>query len=202
MFPDLVLEADRNSGHTRDTGMFRSNGSSVPNADRIPQHTMERVKRGDPAEFMYLTHPPGESVTKIDFSPLAIKGEPSEAQRLGNVSVGFKEVGGAVINNEKWSRFDPDGSLLGTMPERGDARFTTTYKATFLDTAPRGAEREGHVRGGVQPPKADGFTKNTKFHNCQAEMNREWNPAEVLARSDAYQARSMAARDAFLAGEK
>jgi len=55
----------------------------------------------------------------------------------------------------------------------------------FWDKTPYGADREGHVWGGVQNPKENGFTKNTHT-NSFGSVN---NSSDTLRRLEPYVAR-------------
>jgi protein phosphatase 1 regulatory subunit 32 len=40
-----------------------------------------------------------------------------------------------------------------------------------MDRTAEGLDRDGHMWGGVQPPKPDGYTKSTKTHDNGPEFN-------------------------------
>ncbi|XP_063085357.1 stabilizer of axonemal microtubules 4 [Cavia porcellus] len=71
---------------------------------------------------------------------------------LGRQAVGSKEPTGFSLNNTSHFRSLHD-------PDR-DSRYLTTYSQGFFENIPKGLDREGWTRGGVQPLKPSGYALN------------------------------------------
>ncbi|KAM6160056.1 stabilizer of axonemal microtubules 4 [Erethizon dorsatum] len=71
---------------------------------------------------------------------------------LGRQAVGAKEPTGFSLNNTSYgySLRDPEW----------DSRYLTTYSQGFFENIPKGLDREGWTRGGVQPLKPSGYALN------------------------------------------
>ena len=64
-----------------------------------------------------------------------------------------------------------------------------------MERSARGVDRAGHTWGGVQPLKADGFTRSEGVHT--GTLGQEGNTTATLRRLEPYVARSLRARDVF-----
>ncbi|KAG8505701.1 Protein phosphatase 1 regulatory subunit 32 [Galemys pyrenaicus] len=71
---------------------------------------------------------------------------------LGRESVGNKEPTGYSLNNQGYVRSACD-------PDLGN-RYLTTYNQGYFENIPKGLDREGWTRGGIQPQKPGGYALN------------------------------------------
>ncbi|XP_075403671.1 stabilizer of axonemal microtubules 4 [Tenrec ecaudatus] len=101
--------------------------------------------RGPPAS------PELGSMTHCQFQPPQRMQQQSNLAMLGRESVGNKEPSGYSLNNPSYvRREDPDR----------DNRYLTTYNQRFFENIPKGLDREGWTRGGIQPQKPGGYALN------------------------------------------
>ncbi|CAF0925591.1 unnamed protein product [Adineta ricciae] len=104
-------------------------------------------------------------------------------EKMGHLEVGPKETTGPVRNEHGFTQTFDD-----------PRRFITTYQMNHFDMNPKGRDREGYVVGGVQKPRTNGFTDDTKiskpFDNYRDERLTRYH-------LDPYQVRSLRARDPF-----
>ncbi|KAM6158086.1 stabilizer of axonemal microtubules 4 [Rhynchocyon petersi] len=87
---------------------------------------------------------------------------------LGRETVGNKEPTGFSLNNPTYVQrtYDPDR----------DSRYLTTYNQTYFENIPKGLDREGWTRGGIQPQKPGGYALNQPV----TRMDPTPNPMESL----------------------
>ncbi|RUS91534.1 hypothetical protein EGW08_000649, partial [Elysia chlorotica] len=185
--PIIAHGSVRGTGFTREEVKPKYVNVKAPDAyDRLcemPGLKADRTRRQDPVEYLNMQFPHNKtSVTGEQF-----KGQqrPSrtEPDRLDRTAVGFKEETGYVENNLRFVQ-TADNKM----------RFITHYMTRFgPDPTPVGVDRAGHLRGGVQCQKPDGFTKSTavnSYGNAPAS-------SDVLRRIEPYVGRSMKARNVF-----
>jgi protein phosphatase 1 regulatory subunit 32 len=157
-------------------------GKAYDKASELSPLQVDRTQKQDPMEYLNMMHPNNRtSVTQCTFLGKQ-QSDPTDADRLGTTSVGWKENTGFTSNNPKhiWAADNP-------------ARFVTDYQMRFLDRTPQGNDRQGHVWGGIMIPREDGFTRSTTMHNHGPQINT----SETLRRLEPYVARSIKARDTF-----
>ncbi|XP_012518182.1 PREDICTED: protein phosphatase 1 regulatory subunit 32 isoform X2 [Propithecus coquereli] len=104
---------------------------------------------------------------------------------LGRETVGKKEPTGFSINNPSyvWSPHDPDR----------DNRYLTTYNQGYFENIPKGLDREGWTRGGIQPQTPGGYTLNQPVTRMEATPN----PTESLRRLHPHVGRTLTSVDPF-----
>ncbi|XP_068964634.1 stabilizer of axonemal microtubules 4 [Petaurus breviceps papuanus] len=104
---------------------------------------------------------------------------------LGRETLGAKEPSGFSTNNPGYNRGPPDP----------DHRFLTTYNQRYFENIPKGLDREGWTRGGIQPQQPGGYGINHPIppHNIESYHN----PTETLRRSHPHVGRTLTALDPF-----
>ncbi|XP_021491757.2 stabilizer of axonemal microtubules 4 isoform X2 [Meriones unguiculatus] len=104
---------------------------------------------------------------------------------LGRESIGNKEPTGFTLNNPSYFRssFDPDR----------DQRYLTTYNQGYFDNTPKGLEREGWTRGGIQPQKPGGYALSESINR----MENTPDPAETLRHLHPHVGRTLTSLDPF-----
>ncbi|CAF4257663.1 unnamed protein product, partial [Rotaria sordida] len=73
---------------------------------------------------------------------------------MGNLNIGPKETTGPISNENGYVQTFDD-----------PRRFITSYQINHFDMNRKGRDREGYVVGGIQQPRATGFTENNKVFN-------------------------------------
>ncbi|XP_070313552.1 stabilizer of axonemal microtubules 4 isoform X3 [Odocoileus virginianus] len=192
--PDLL---QKNSiGAKEETG-FTEESNKNPIVFQPPSQALP----GDPVLL------PGRSVTKSDFLPISHPHvpppcpEPSSMNHwqfqspqrmqqtnvalLGRETVGNKEPSGFSLNNPSYVRspYDPDM----------DNRYLTTYNQGYFENIPKGLDREGWTRGGLQPQKPGGYALNNPVTRLEATPN----PTESLRRLHPHVGRTLISADPF-----
>ncbi|KAM9221990.1 stabilizer of axonemal microtubules 4 [Dugong dugon] len=104
---------------------------------------------------------------------------------LGRETVGKKEPTGFSLNNPSYVRssYDPDM----------DNQYLTTYNQTYFENIPKGLDREGWTRGGIQPQKPGGYALNQPV----TRMEPTPNPTESLQRLHPHMGRTLTCVDRF-----
>ncbi|XP_027973651.1 protein phosphatase 1 regulatory subunit 32 [Eumetopias jubatus] len=104
---------------------------------------------------------------------------------LGRETVGNKEPTGFSLNNPSYFRnpYDPDM----------DNRYLTTYNQGYFENIPKGLDREGWTRGGIQPQKPGGYALNQPVTRMEATPN----PTESLRHLHPHVGRTLIAVDPF-----
>ncbi|KAF3822143.1 hypothetical protein GH733_007517 [Mirounga leonina] len=104
---------------------------------------------------------------------------------LGRETVGNKEPTGFSLNNPSYFRnpYDPDM----------DNRYLTTYNQGYFENIPKGLDREGWTRGGIQPQKPGGYALNQPVTHMEATPN----PAESLQHLHPHVGRTLISVDPF-----
>uniref|UniRef100_A0A8C0CU73 Protein phosphatase 1 regulatory subunit 32 n=1 Tax=Balaenoptera musculus TaxID=9771 RepID=A0A8C0CU73_BALMU len=104
---------------------------------------------------------------------------------LGREIVGKKEPTGFSLNNPSYVRSPCDPDL--------DNRYLTTYNQGYFENIPKGLDREGWTRGGVQPQKPGGYALNQPVTRLEATPN----PTESLRRLRPHVGRTLVSADPF-----
>ncbi|CAF4263056.1 unnamed protein product, partial [Rotaria sordida] len=73
---------------------------------------------------------------------------------MGNLNIGPKETTGPISNENGYVQTFDD-----------PRRFIISYQINHFDMNRKGHDREGYVVGGIQQPRATGFTENNKVFN-------------------------------------
>ncbi|XP_005408203.1 PREDICTED: protein phosphatase 1 regulatory subunit 32 isoform X1 [Chinchilla lanigera] len=97
---------------------------------------------------------------------------------LGRQDVGTKEPTGFSLNNPSYVCSPRDADR--------DSRYLTTYSQGFFENIPKGLDREGWTRGGVQPLKPSGYVLNqgpTHFEPSHSAPESPWCPHPHRART-------------------
>ncbi|KAJ6650987.1 hypothetical protein lerEdw1_001212 [Lerista edwardsae] len=104
---------------------------------------------------------------------------------LGRESVGKKELSGFSANNLSYvtPAYDPDHPN----------RFLTSYNSKFYENIPKGVDREGWTRGGIQPQLGSGFSIN----NHATDLGTDPNATEILRNIHPHVGRTMTTVDPF-----
>ncbi|KAH9518464.1 hypothetical protein Btru_016864 [Bulinus truncatus] len=179
--------SERDSGFTKDEVKPKYVNSKAPDAyDRlvdVPDLKADRTCKNDPAEYINMEKPNNQtSLTGEQFRGHSYPAA-TEADRLNRTKVGFKEDTGYTDNNAPFVQ-TADNKM----------RFMTHYMSRFgPDPTPVGIDRAGHMSGGVQDPRPDGFTKSNTINNYGNEPPSSY----VLPRIEPYVGRSIRARNPF-----
>ncbi|GFR76486.1 protein phosphatase 1 regulatory subunit 32-like [Elysia marginata] len=179
--------SDRGTGFTREEVKPKYVNIKAPDAyDRLcdmPSLKADKTRRQDPVEYLNMQFPHNKtSVTGEQFKGQQ-RPSKTEPDRLDRTAVGFKEETGYVENNLPFNQ-TADNKM----------RFITHYMTRFgPDPTPVGVDRAGHLRGGVQGQKPDGFTKSTAVNS----YGHTPASSDVLRRIEPYVGRSMKARNVF-----
>ncbi|XP_038191547.1 protein phosphatase 1 regulatory subunit 32 isoform X2 [Arvicola amphibius] len=104
---------------------------------------------------------------------------------LGRESVGNKEPTGFTINNPSYVRSSYESDR--------DQRYLTTYNQGYFENIPKGLDREGWTRGGIQPQKAGGYALNDSV----TRMDTTPNPTETLRHLHPHVGRTLTSVDPF-----
>ncbi|XP_053418660.1 protein phosphatase 1 regulatory subunit 32 isoform X2 [Nycticebus coucang] len=104
---------------------------------------------------------------------------------LGRETVGKKEPTGFSINNSSYVRSPHD-------PNR-DNQYLTTYNQGYFENMPKGLDREGWTRGGIQPQMPGGYALNQPVTRMEASPN----PTESLRRLHPHVGRTLTSVDPF-----
>ncbi|XP_023374205.1 protein phosphatase 1 regulatory subunit 32 isoform X2 [Otolemur garnettii] len=104
---------------------------------------------------------------------------------LGRETMGKKEPTGFSINNSSYVRSPHD-------PDR-DNRYLTTYNQGYFENIPKGLDREGWTRGGIQPQIPGGYAINQPVTRMEASPN----PTESLRRLHPHVGRTLTSVDPF-----
>ncbi|VFV30659.1 iiig9 protein [Lynx pardinus] len=104
---------------------------------------------------------------------------------LGRETVGNKEPTGFSLNHPSYIRspYDPDM----------DNQYLTTYNQGYFENIPKGLDREGWTRGGIQPQKPGGYALSQPVTRMEATPT----PTESLRRLHPHVGRTLIAEDPF-----
>ncbi|ERE78997.1 protein phosphatase 1 regulatory subunit 32 [Cricetulus griseus] len=128
--------------------------------------------------------PQSASVTHRSYQPPQ-RIQQTNVAMLGRESVGNKEPTGFTINNPSYVRNTHE-------PDR-DQRYLTTYNQGYFENIPKGLDREGWTRGGIQPQKPVGYALNEPV----TRMDSTPNPTETLRQLHPHVGRTLASIDPF-----
>ena len=106
---------------------------------------------------------------------------------LGRESVGNKEPTGFTLNNPSYVR--------SSYEQDRDQRYLTTYNQGYFENIPKGLDREGWTRGGIQPQKAGAYALSEL--NNHTLMDSTPNPTETLRHLHPHVGRTLASVDPF-----
>jgi len=179
--------SERGTGFTKDEVKPKYVNLKAPTAyDRLsdmPELKADRTRRQDPVEYLNMQFPHNKtSVTGEQFKGQQ-RPSATEADRNNRTSVGFKEETGYVENNPRFTQTD-DNKM----------RFLTHYMTGFgTDPTPVGVDRAGHLRGGVQRQKLDGFTKSTGVMAYGSDPSA----SQILGGVHPYVGRSLQSKNVF-----
>jgi len=179
--------SDRGTGFTREEVKPKYVNLKAPDAyDRLsdmPDLKADRTRKTDPVEYLNMQFPHNKTSVTGELFKGQQRPSPSQADRLDRTKVGFKEETGFVENNPRFVQTDDD-----------KMRFNTHYMTRFgVDPTPVGVDRAGHLRGGVQRQKLDGFTKSTAVMN----YGNDPHSSHVLNSVEPYVGRSLRAKNVF-----
>ncbi|XP_053143470.1 protein phosphatase 1 regulatory subunit 32 isoform X2 [Hemicordylus capensis] len=109
----------------------------------------------------------------------------TQTSLLGREYVGNKERSGFSANNLSYvtPAYDPEHPN----------RFLTSYNSKFYENVPKGVDREGWTRGGVQPQQAGGFATN----NHTTDLGSNPNSTETLRHVHPHVGRTITTVDPF-----
>ncbi|XP_054419667.1 stabilizer of axonemal microtubules 4 [Pteronotus mesoamericanus] len=103
----------------------------------------------------------------------------------GREIVGNKEPTGYSLNNTSYVRSPCDTDL--------DNHYLTTYNQGYFENIPKGLDREGWTRGGIQPQKPGGYALNQPVTRMEATPN----PTENLRHLHPHVGRTLISADPF-----
>ncbi|XP_032751240.1 protein phosphatase 1 regulatory subunit 32 [Rattus rattus] len=109
----------------------------------------------------------------------------SNVALLGRESVGNKEPTGFTLNNPSYVR--------SSYEQDRDQRYLTTYNQGYFENMPKGLDREGWTRGGIQPQKAGAYALSEPV----THMDTTPNPTETLRHLHPHVGRTLASVDPF-----
>ncbi|XP_028915127.1 protein phosphatase 1 regulatory subunit 32 [Ornithorhynchus anatinus] len=104
---------------------------------------------------------------------------------LGRVSVGCKKPSGFSINNPTYVRTSCDPDMAN--------HYLTSYNQKFFENIPKGLDREGWTRGGIQPQQPGGFGAN----QLPTSLGSSPNPTETLRSVHPQVGRALTTKDPF-----
>ncbi|XP_073071857.1 stabilizer of axonemal microtubules 4 isoform X2 [Manis javanica] len=200
--PDLLQK--RSIGAKEETG-FTEESSKNPNVFQPPSQALPgnpgdeflpALARGSERETAFSRtndrtlnprvsmSPEPSSMSRWQFRPPQ-RAQPTDVAPLGRETVGNKEPTGFSLNNPSYvpSPYDPDK----------DNHYLTTYNQGYFENIPRGLDREGWTRHGVQPQKLRGYTLNQPVTCMEASPN----PTESLRRLHPHGGRTPLSADPF-----
>ncbi|XP_057585224.1 protein phosphatase 1 regulatory subunit 32 [Hippopotamus amphibius kiboko] len=131
--------------------------------------------------------PPGPETSSLNhrqFQP-SQRMQQTNVALLGRETVGKKEPTGFSLNNPSYVRSPCDPDL--------DNRYLTTYNQGYFEKIPKGLDREGWTRGGIQPQKPGGYALNQPVTRLEATPN----PTESLRRPHPDAGRTLISADPF-----
>ncbi|KAL1787654.1 phosphatase 1 regulatory subunit 32 [Sigmodon hispidus] len=152
-------------GSDRDTGYSRVNERTLN--PRMPAPSPQS------ANMSHRSYQPSQRVQQTNVS------------LLGREIVGNKEPTGFTINNPSYVR--------NTYESDRDQRYLTTYNQGYFENIPKGLDREGWTRGGIQPQKAGGYALNESV----ARMDTTPHPTETLQHLHPHVGRTLTSVDPF-----
>nr|XP_056707169.1 protein phosphatase 1 regulatory subunit 32 [Euleptes europaea] len=130
--------------------------------------------------------PPGGQVTQSHTQFRGLQQQPqTQNNLLGRECVGNKELSGFSINNLSHVTSPYDSELPN--------RFLTSYNSKFYENIPKGVDREGWTRGGIQPQQAGGFATN----NHATDLGTDPNATETLRSIHPHVGRTITTVDPF-----
>ncbi|XP_011848724.1 PREDICTED: protein phosphatase 1 regulatory subunit 32 isoform X3 [Mandrillus leucophaeus] len=128
--------------------------------------------------------PEPSSVSHQQFQPLH-RMQQTNVALLGRETVGKKEPTGFSLNNPMYVRSTCD-------PDR-DQRYLTTYNQGYFENIPKGLDREGWTRGGIQPQIPGGYALSQPVSCMEAAPN----PTESLRHLHPHVGRTLTSADPF-----
>uniref|UniRef100_UPI00398EF0D5 stabilizer of axonemal microtubules 4 n=1 Tax=Pristiophorus japonicus TaxID=55135 RepID=UPI00398EF0D5 len=150
----------------------------------LPADKIEKLKKEDPVEYLNRTHhdEPSSLNTLTYTKP---QHRPSQTELLGRAHVGTPELTGFSINQK--------GYIYPAKNATDAGRFLTNYKLGYYDKTPKGEDREGWTRGGIQKQLADTYDLRTNIH----KLSPDYNIIESLRRIHPHVARTIKSVDRF-----
>ncbi|XP_072905473.1 stabilizer of axonemal microtubules 4 isoform X3 [Hemitrygon akajei] len=128
----------------------------------LPADKIAKIKKEDPAEYLhrtYLNDP--SSINTLTYTKPEHK--PLQAKLSGHLDVGNQESTGFTSNE--------NGYVYPAKSATDTDRFLTNYKLWHNDKTPKGEDREGWTRGGIQKQLADGFVRSSIIHKHGPDYN-------------------------------
>ncbi|XP_061469045.1 stabilizer of axonemal microtubules 4 [Rhineura floridana] len=162
--------------------------SSLPHGDEFLPVLSKGSERGSGFSRQNLGPPPDAEVpgplSHSQFQGLQQQPQ-TQTNLLGREYVGNKEPTGFSLNNLSYvtPAYDPD------LPNR----FLTSYNSKFYENIPKGLDREGWTRGGIQPHQAGGFATN----NHTSGLGTDPNATETLRTVHPHVGRTITTVDPF-----
>lgn len=186
--PILSHGSMRDTGFTHETAnpvFYGKTSEAYTKLSDTHPRVQERIMKQDPTEFINMSNPHNKSSVASYYFKGKQRNDPTHAGRLGNVSVGTKELTGYSENNDKFFETAETTASL--------RRFHTHYGDRFYDKNPNGEARMGCTRGEIMTQLPDGFTKSTSVHSYGPDLN---TTAQLRGQMP-YVARSIKARDPY-----
>jgi len=179
--PSLVNLSTKANSYNRDTNLrVRSlERGGYTSLDGYPKMKADKIRKNDPQEYSNMLLPNhNKSTAMYNYKGLQ-RPNKTEEELLNSQKIGFKELSGNSINNNRY------------FPSKDLSSYMTQYNNKFIDPSPEGQNRQGWTHGGVQSLKRDGFNFSTKLHS-----NRGWEHKK-LQDLDPFVARTIKKEDKF-----
>ncbi|XP_072448295.1 stabilizer of axonemal microtubules 4 isoform X2 [Chiloscyllium punctatum] len=181
--PAVANKADRSTGFTHRVGL--SLDTALPTGlQNLPTAKVEKLKKEDPVEYLNRSHlDEPSSINSLTYT--YPEHRPLKTELLGNVSVGAQELTGFSSNEKVY---------IHPAKTATDAdRFLTNYKLWHNDKTPKGQDREGWTRGGIQKQFPHSYATSSKIH----QHGPDYNVTETLRRIQPYVVRTLKSVDEF-----
>uniref|UniRef100_H3ACY0 Stabilizer of axonemal microtubules 4 n=1 Tax=Latimeria chalumnae TaxID=7897 RepID=H3ACY0_LATCH len=168
--------------------------NEVPHGDEFLPVVANRSERGtgftkqlaDPIHTKVKKPTSGlHSITHLNYTGLQ-RPAATQLDLLERVNIGEKEISGYAFNNGKYVFPAKD-------PEMAD-RYLTNTNLRFFDKTPKGLDRAGWTRGGIQRQVPDGFVLNNKGLKM---VDGELNTLKILRGLHPHVARTIKTQDRF-----
>ncbi|XP_067902961.1 stabilizer of axonemal microtubules 4 [Heterodontus francisci] len=181
--PVVANRSDRSTGFTRVAGLSL-NTAQPSGLQNLPVDKVEKLKKEDPVEYLNRNHlDEPSSINTLTYTKPEHR--PLKTELLGHVNVGAKEPTGYSINEK--------GYIYPAKAATDADRFLTNYKLRYYDKTPKGEDREGWTRGGIQKQFANSYVSSTKIH----QHGPDYNITESLRRIHPHVARTIKSVDTF-----
>ncbi|XP_069755003.1 stabilizer of axonemal microtubules 4 isoform X2 [Narcine bancroftii] len=159
--PAIANRSDRGTGFTNEVRLSLDTAQSNE-LQNLPADRIVKLKKEDPVEYLHRTHlEDPSSINTLTYTKPVHR--PLGEKLPCNISVGAQGSTGFTTNEKGYVHPSKSASDAN--------RFLTNYKLRFDDKTPKGVDREGWTRGGIQKQLSDGFVRSTHLHKYGSECN-------------------------------